>query len=733
MVYSMPIPDPNYVALFPIQEVIIDKDTGLPLSAGVVTFYEDNDRTVLKPIYEQVQNPDNTYDFAEINNPITLTSVGTFADDSGNDIIPFLYPYTGLPSDPVRGALDLYYITVYAPIAPVGTGALQFTREAWPPNVQDNASSEDQPFTANELSNPQFVEVLFNPLVGLTFSVSGSGTVSPIAPDWDIVTNGSGSITVNQVAIIDPTVLSNPPYVLDITSSGITSPFVLRQRIVNSPRLLANGTVAGYLVASSQDQVPHALTLSYVPSDSPTGSSYTIASGTAIASGTFTPIFGSVDITGVLNADSATTGYIDIQLTIPTGARIQVSSFQLVGVPSLQDQPAFIQLSTPRQIDQLFHYWKPKLEYKPIPSYTIGWDFRFNPCQELGFTVAAASGLVANNARYIADQTVSFESVQNVMNYTFSSNGMTATTGSTTTQFALIQYLDVTTAFEILSQRNAIRLRGKISSGSVTGQVNIYWSANSGPSVPVLPASLITTLTLGVPTVAVGWTAVPRGIYGPANFTLNTTTNSVYDFSWFDSTAVNTSTATALAIVVSFNAITSSQTVGIDYISLVAGDIPTPPAPLSKAQTLAALQTYYETSFLGSSGTGTFPVTYPITLVGALSSYQVQVSNSAQMIATPWSIAYKVTKRAIPTAYTVGCNNGNANYVTPIITAATGGIRYNSPDIATPGLWTLTTTNQNVLYYNGSGNNVAAGVGGSGNFVGNILYQYVADARFGVV
>ena len=49
----MPFPSPNYVALFPIQEVIIDKDTDEPLSNGIVYFYEDNNRSVLKPVYQQ--------------------------------------------------------------------------------------------------------------------------------------------------------------------------------------------------------------------------------------------------------------------------------------------------------------------------------------------------------------------------------------------------------------------------------------------------------------------------------------------------------------------------------------------------------------------------------------------------------------------------------------------------------------------------------------------------------
>ncbi len=360
----MPFPSPNFVACFPLQEYFVDKDTGEPLSAGVVTFYEDNDRTVLKPIYQQVQAPDNTYSFVQLNNPLTLTIVGTFSDDSGNDIIPYLYPYSGLPTDAERGALDLYYITVYAAVPPIGTGVLQFTREAWPPNVDDSGSStSDNAISENQISNPQFVEVNFDSSVVLTVNVTGSGTVTNVAPDWDVITNGSGSFTVQQIQVVDTAAISEPPYALQVFSTSIASPLILRQRITNSPRLLANANVAGYFVASSQDSVQHTLTMTYVPS---AGTSYQLASGVSPADGDYTPIFGVQPTTGTINTDPASTGYVDIEIAIPSGARVNITSVQLLGVPNLQTEPGFLQLSTPRQIDNLYHY-----AYPIVPIGTI--------------------------------------------------------------------------------------------------------------------------------------------------------------------------------------------------------------------------------------------------------------------------------------------------------------------------------------------------------------------------
>ena len=51
----MPLPSSNYQAMFPLQEVILGKDDGLPLANGIVTFYEDSSRSpplTKKAIYQ---------------------------------------------------------------------------------------------------------------------------------------------------------------------------------------------------------------------------------------------------------------------------------------------------------------------------------------------------------------------------------------------------------------------------------------------------------------------------------------------------------------------------------------------------------------------------------------------------------------------------------------------------------------------------------------------------------
>ena len=72
----------NYVAALDLNPYFVDKSTGTPLSGGTISFYEDNNRTTAKPVYELVQGgaiPPN-YSYEPFSNPIILSGVGTVVD-----------------------------------------------------------------------------------------------------------------------------------------------------------------------------------------------------------------------------------------------------------------------------------------------------------------------------------------------------------------------------------------------------------------------------------------------------------------------------------------------------------------------------------------------------------------------------------------------------------------------------------------------------------------------------
>lgn len=103
----MPINPALLVSAAMLQDYLVDKDTGLPLTNGIVTLYQDNSRTTLKNWYYQTGTPGN-YTYITLPNPMTLSAVGTIVDGNGNDTIPFYYPY----SETDNSTLQTYYITV---------------------------------------------------------------------------------------------------------------------------------------------------------------------------------------------------------------------------------------------------------------------------------------------------------------------------------------------------------------------------------------------------------------------------------------------------------------------------------------------------------------------------------------------------------------------------------------------------------------------------------------------
>lgn len=132
----------KYIPSTYFQEYLVDKDTGLPLAGGVVTFYKDQARTQLKPMYQLSGSPPN-YTYTSIGSTLTLSSVGTFQDGSGNDIVPYFYPYDE------NGNTELYYITVYSAL-----GVFQFSREG-EPNV--GSSATDTSDVESYVANGQFL------------------------------------------------------------------------------------------------------------------------------------------------------------------------------------------------------------------------------------------------------------------------------------------------------------------------------------------------------------------------------------------------------------------------------------------------------------------------------------------------------------------------------------------------------------------------------------------------
>lgn len=128
-----------------LQQYFVDKDTQLPLSGGIVTFYKDTDRTPsgLKAVYKYTGTPGNPA-YTALPNPITLTPQGTIADASGNDVLFYFYPYDE------NGNLEQYYIKVENL-----DGVLQFDRSGMP-QVEESGGTSQITNGGNMIANGQF-------------------------------------------------------------------------------------------------------------------------------------------------------------------------------------------------------------------------------------------------------------------------------------------------------------------------------------------------------------------------------------------------------------------------------------------------------------------------------------------------------------------------------------------------------------------------------------------------
>ena len=360
--------DPHYIPLDLAECYFVDKDSGAPLSGGIVTTYRDNQPSTLKPFY-QITGSSPNYSYVELPNPLTLSSVGTFIDGSGNPVIPYYYPWL---SD--GKTQDLYKVVVDS------SGAVnQFTRYAMPYpiggyNPGPGPDSTNTTYT-NQISNPEFSEVLFDtssPSYTYNFN-AGSNQVVTIAPNWDIVVSCAGSATVTvaqETPAGNADIPFNPGTYLNINSGGV-SKLLLRQRIYGAPALWSSNdgdpsNVASTFVAYNHAGSPLDLNLYYSQSAGTSALNQLLA-GTTLVPGSFDIVPGTALIPVSDSPDTYPNGYVDIFFDIPINTEWDISTVMVTPTGNNVVDAIDYEAATPyRQTDQLYHY-----EYPIVPVGTV--------------------------------------------------------------------------------------------------------------------------------------------------------------------------------------------------------------------------------------------------------------------------------------------------------------------------------------------------------------------------
>ena len=689
--------NPKYIPFYNLNEVFLDKASGLPLSGGVVTFWQDNQRGTMKDVY-QITGTDPTYDFIELTNPLVLSSTGTFVDSLGNPVVVYGYPYQ-------RGSFpaveERYYVTVVS-----AEGVAQETIEATPYIPDSGSSSTNLTNAENSLSNAQFSEVLFEGNGPAVYSVMGTNTVTPVAPDWDLITTGTGAVSVTRITSIGASSPANPIYALRIATTGITGTYKLRQRLTNTPRIFGGGFVSAYFVASVSSGSSVNVVMSLTQSS---GTSYELLNENVSSGAGFLAFADTKEIAQTGAAESVG-GYTDVALQIDVDTVISVSCIQLAGVSSATDVLGFNQQTEAEDINTLFHYYKPQLEYKPIPSYLVGWDFPMNPSQFHSTTWTSGQfNIGANKSQYIWDQTIAFQTVDQGLSVARTSAGALEITAALDTQAALIQYLDQAQARELLTGNMAVNISA-VATGGTAVSVSLWYTTDVNlPSViAATNNSIVLTVDAnGVPLTKNGtWVQIARADPGVAKATM-TTVLADYMFSGWTTAAVGSTTATYFAIVVGTDEMTTADVLTIDSIGLMKGDIATRPAPKTQGETMVDCNRYYQKSFANS--------VVPANNAGQANASSGPQGGSASVAATCGpQVMYRVEMRVAPTVTLYNPTAGAASQIA---------------NLGTGTSWTSTS-----VLTSGAQGFIATGTPPGGSVTGNVaVVHWVGDARLGIV
>jgi hypothetical protein len=590
--------------------------------------------------------------------------------------------------------------------------------------------------SSNQITNPQFA--LINFISPYTFSGSNPAPIE-VAPGWFLNMAGSGSVTITQVPLnnsnANPT---NAPYALQLTLSGWTANSVYLSQTFEQNGMLwaSNNNITRYVASSITAKLngpPQEISASLVDSNNDF-LGYVLNPGNAIVSQSFNEFTDYLEMPLTINPNIPPAASIQYRLLLPSNIDIYVTSLQLT-VSDMPIKPDFIEDSINRQIDHTFNYYNNKLQFKPISSYLVGWEFPLNPKQ---FGASGSLGSIgANKGAYVWDQTILFQSVNNSVAYSPNTNGDLVITASANTQVALIQYLSAPQIFDMLCRNMSINTTLATNDGSIV-TISLWYTTNT--TLPSVAAgsnlTFINTLDPnGHPdSVASQWIEIPNA-FGQVTFTpgsaINVLSAATKGFSGWKALEVDDAVlAKFFAIVIGTSTINASSAIEINQVSIVPGDIPTIPAPKTLDEVLRQAQYYYE-------------ISDPIGAMFLMESTSVYANNQANAFASPFQINYNTVKRAVPNftvaslASTAGSVSVVLNYAlitTHAFTATPAADRtlssnWATPVIGTKSLYVLPASSNSIQSINGT----ATGTGLNVYNSASIQFTYILDARLGIV
>jgi hypothetical protein len=681
---------------------------------------------------------DDTFYMFVLDNEIPYGPLPTWQDPFGNVVWdnPIRFLANGTLPNNIYFDPDTVYRLEFRQ-GPTQSDPLIYLVENYVPGSSGTTPINETSFsTDNQISNPQFALVNF--ISPLTLN-SISTQVINVAPNWFLHLTGTGNVTLTQVllnsSVIDPT---NASYALQIQLSGSWTNAYLSQRFNQNGVLWSNTYVSSTITALSGN-APQSISATLVDSQ---GHTLTDVLNSTPLTAVFNAYPGIGQILSSSNTDFPPSAYIEYQLALPNNCNITITSVQLISSDINFEYP-YEQTTIERQIDHLYHYYNLPLQFKPIPSFLVGWDFGLNPAQ-LGVSFAPS----ASASIPTWDQTILFSSLASNLSVTrASSDGRGAyqiSCANAPTQSATIQYIDVPKLYDILTNDLSVNVEA-FTNGVTTLGANISIWVTANANLPSLGSgnSLVTTLDAnGHPSaVASGWVEITRANLSNANFIIGPSTGQEFNsYSFNGWNAANNTSSNALidtaqfaAIVVGTAPIGVGNTVLFNSISLVPGKIATRPAPQAYDEVIRECERYYEKSYENADVAGTVQGQNSL-----LSLQNGTISGGNVVLFTlPFNINWRTVKRTTPSVNLFSPDTGSGDTVRGHVW--TNGVERNVGDISLSGNWTLgavpTAVGTKNIYFvpkNGTSYIGTASVSTTNPFA-YVAYHYVADARLGLV
>lgn len=722
--------DERYIPLTSLNQYFVDKDTGEPLAGGTIEFFKNTAQSTNKPVYELTGTP-GSYSYTALDNPVTLSAVGTAQNAGGDNVVIYAYPYDTDADGNLE--LDLYYV-----VCKDSDGNTQWTRQAVPHLNESNDPASDISDASNLLSNPQFTRYFLEDSA-TALTVSSTNQTFPIAPDWEIVASGSGTVTVTRTPVAGNTAIPTyPAYYLSIqVGSGVTA-CALRQRLDFNSGLWSGEFVSGFFVAKAASG-SNAATMKYKDSS---GSTNDVDIFDATIDSSWKSFGGSVEIGDSSNTQSGDNAYVDIELELPLSNTTDVTSLQiLVSDNELgADISNYEQRPANREQALMGDWYIPRIGDKPIPSFLVGWDFPLNPAQ-FGASGTLTAG--AGNTDYIWDQTIA-QTLTGDLTYGRSSltTGLECTTNADDQAFCLIQYLDMKVVNKFIGSKLSVNVNAWKTAAGDDATIRVYLfrgtAASAFPSLSTIIGTLNTDGTFDTP--ASGWAEIPRSNLPTAKATLkeitaNNDINSGVDYGfngWQITDSSQLADTNKFAIVVTCVAPDSSSVITFNSISLVPGDIPTRPAPKTEEETLRDCEYYYEKSYQTGVNPGTLTAAGELVFMqGASPQF---ASGSTVGIQSPFDIRFKTMKRSVPTTFTVYNPTKSSTSNEVFATAYRTGGAIATASVAFSTNWDASTASTWAIHYTPKNMTTAIVTGTADATSGkaaDIRLHYTADSRIG--